>query len=135
MMTLIMAMMALASSDPKVDRTELALERCLASPAAAPAQQTEDGDEPTEEVQEEQAAPREQSDGRASCLDNARRSYDRRVIGAYRSLLKKASPDAAEWLGRTNQAWLEYRDTMTGDVDVVAAARDHALWLESLRDK
>jgi len=136
MSMLIIAALLLASNGPKEDRTAIALERCLASPAAAATPpEVQDDDEADEEVQEEQPAVQERPDGRTTCLDNARLSYDRRVIGTYRSLMKKASPEVAEWLAQTNQAWIGYRQTMTSEVDAVAAARDHAQWLEGLRDR
>lgn len=135
MSMLIIAALLLASNGPKEDRTAIALERCLASPAAAATSPEVQDDEANEEVQEEQPAVQERPDGRTTCLDNARLSYDRRVIGTYRSLMKKASPEVAEWLAQTNQAWIGYRQTMTSEVDAVAAARDHAQWLEGLRDR
>jgi len=135
MSMLIIAALLLASNGPKEDRTAIALERCLASPAAAATPPEVQDDEANEEVQEEQPAVQERPDGRTTCLDNARLSYDRRVIGTYRSLMKKASPEVAEWLAQTNQAWIGYRQTMTSEVDAVAAARDHAQWLEGLRDR
>jgi len=135
MSMLIIAALLLASNGPKEDRTAIALERCLASPAAAATPPEVQDDEANEELQEEQPAVQERPDGRTTCLDNARLSYDRRVIGTYRSLMKKASPEVAEWLAQTNQAWIGYRQTMTSEVDAVAAARDHAQWLEGLRDR
>ena len=135
MSMLIIAALLLASNGAKEDRTAIALERCLASPAAAATPPEVQDDEANEEVQEEQPAVQERPDGRTTCLDNARLSYDRRVIGTYRSLMKKASPEVAEWLAQTNQAWIGYRQTMTSEVDAVAAARDHAQWLEGLRDR
>jgi len=135
MSMLIIAALLLASDGPKEDRTAIALERCLASPKAAPTIQPEIDEEPSEESSAEtlpQIAPEERPDGRASCFDNAVRSYDRRVVGTYRSLLKKASPEATQWLIQANQAWLEYRAQMSGEVDATSAARDHALWLEGL---
>lgn len=132
MTVLLLAALLLSSDGPREDRTAIALERCLASPRAAPAPEPEAGEEPVEEPPP-QVVPDERPDGRAACFDNALRSYDRRVVDTYRSLLRKASPDAAEWLSQANQAWLNYRGQMTGEVDATSAARDHALWLEGLR--
>jgi len=131
MTMLLLAALLLASGGPKEDRTAIALERCLASPKAAPAPQPEEGDEPSEEPQP-QAVPEDRPESRDGCFDSALRSYDRRVVDAYRSRLRKASPEAAEWLSQANQAWLNYRGQMSGEVDRTSAARDHALWLEGL---
>jgi uncharacterized protein YecT (DUF1311 family) len=131
MTVLLLAALLLASDGPKEDRTAIALERCLASPKAAPAPQPEEGDEASGEPQP-QIVPEDRPDGRAGCFDSALRSYDRRIVDAYRSRLRKASPESAEWLSQANQAWLAYRQQMSGEVDATSAARDHALWLESL---
>jgi uncharacterized protein YecT (DUF1311 family) len=131
MTMLLLAALLLASDGPREDRTAIALERCLASPKAAPAPLPEEGDGPSEEPAP-QASPDGRPDGRAACFENALRSYDRRIVDAYRSRLKKASPESAEWLSQANQAWLNYRAQMSGEVDATSAARDHALWLEGL---
>lgn len=131
MTTLLLAALLLFPGAPSEDRTAIALERCLASPKAAPAPQPDEGDEPPDEPVP-QTSPDERPDGRAACFDSALRSYDRRVLDAYRSRLKRASPESAEWLSQANQAWLNYRGQMSGEVDATSAARDHALWLEGL---
>lgn len=132
-MILLATLLALASSGSPEDRTALALERCLASPKgarAAPAREI-DPNEAQDQVDEPSETPA--SDGRGICLDNAVRSYDSRIVRTYKALLKRSDPALAEWLSRTNQAWLEYRGTATDETDRVTIARDHALWLEGLR--
>jgi len=124
-----MLMALTATSEPDRDRTEVALERCLSSPSAAPAQEVDPEDV---EAAEPPAVTGLSEDGRMACYDRARRAYDDRILKTYRSLLRKASPDEADWLARTNQAWLEYRAAAAAG-DVVDLARDHARWLEGLR--
>lgn len=130
MIAAILVSLAIAS-DPGVglDRTEIALERCLSSSSAAPSEVPD-----SEDVESAEAVPPAEvsEEGRSACYDRAVRAYDGRILKTYRRLLGKASPDEADWLARTNQAWLEYRAAAT-DGDVVGLARDHARWLDGLR--
>lgn len=130
-MTAFLALLLLASPGQVGDRTAVALERCLASPKGARPAPEPDADADSASGQD--VAPEVPLDGRGICLDSALRSYDGRIVKAYRSLLKRSDPALAEWLSRTNAAWLDYRATATDDADRVTIARDHALWLEGLR--
>jgi uncharacterized protein YecT (DUF1311 family) len=81
---LLLAAMPAHAAPP--DQTERALRHCLDDPAHAA------------------------TAGQTTCIDQATRSYDRRLNAAHRALLRSLARPAAEQLRMAQRRWIAFRD-------------------------